>query len=356
MRNVASNVLLLLLLITLLTTVAVPAWSQPPRRQRFGFKRREPSAEELQVLERYGKREARVHDPSSIVRCKGEYWLFATGQGVQSWRSKDLDEWERGPRVFDELPDWVAREVPGNRGHFWAPDVVFHNGRYLLYYSVSRFGVNTSAIALASNKTLDPQDEGYQWQDHGVVIRSRRGDNFNAIDPAVLRTKAGESGSDELWLSFGSFWSGIKLVKLDPETGKRDAAAPAVHSIAAKKEIEAPHIFEHDGYFYLFVNWGLCCRGVRSTYNVRVGRSRRVTGPYVDQEGRDLREGGGTLFLKTDSVFIGPGHANVMQDGDKFWFSCHYYDGTDRGRSYLSIIPLTFSSDGWPSIAPLSLQ
>lgn len=306
-----------------------------------------PQADAESILRRNGKREARVHDPSSIVKCKDEYWLFATGVGVSSWRSRDLVKWERGPRVFSKIPAWVQEVVPTQRGHFWAPDVIVHNGRYFLYCSVSRFGVNTSAIALASNPTLDPGDPRYEWTDHGIVIRSAGRDNFNAIDPAVIKTDGG------LWMSFGSYWSGIKLIELDPETGKRIAPDSPVHSLARSRAIEAPHIFRNRDFYYLFVNWGRCCRGVESTYNIRVGRSRKITGPYLDKDGVDLMEGGGTLLLETDGPFIGPGHASIFGEDGKFWFSCHYYDGTRRGRPALAIRPLRWADDGWPVLEPV---
>jgi arabinan endo-1,5-alpha-L-arabinosidase len=300
-------------------------------------------------LARNGKRDARVHDPSTIVKCKDEYWFFATGPGVSSWRSKDLTRWERGPRVVEKLPAWVTNVVAEHRGYFWAPDVIFHEGRYLLYYSVSRFGVNTSAIALASNPTLDPADPEFRWTDHGIVVESRRDDNFNAIDPALIKTPDGQ-----LWMSFGSFWSGIKLIELDPATGKRVATNSPMHSLAHVEKIEAPFIYRHGDQYYLFVNWDNCCRGTNSTYNIRVGRSPQITGPYLDKEGKDMAHAGGTLLLGSDGAFIGPGHAGIFEEQGKYWLSCHFYDGTDHGASKLAIRPLRWEADGWPALDPAS--
>jgi arabinan endo-1,5-alpha-L-arabinosidase len=303
------------------------------------------------ILQSRGKIDVRVHDPSSIVRCKGDYWMFSTGNGITAWRAPDLKGWAQIGRVFTNLPPWVPTVAPSHRGHFWAPDVIHHEGRYWLYYSVSKFGVNTSAIALATNPTLDPADPAYRWTDHGIVIQSGQSDNFNAIDPAVLATESGD-----LWMAFGSFWSGIKLIQLDPTTGLRLSPKSPLHSLAQQEAIEAPHIHHHEGYYYLFVNWGFCCRGVDSTYNIRIGRSPVITGPYLDQNGRDLLQDGGTLLLDTDGPFIGPGHANVLREGDRYWFSCHFYDGTDRGRSRLAIVPLTWTPLGWPVIHPYSAR
>jgi arabinan endo-1,5-alpha-L-arabinosidase len=288
----------------------------------------------------------RVHDPSTIVKSKDEYWVFYTGRGVPSYRSKDLVRWEPGPRAFASPPSWVAEAVPENRGgmDFWAPDAIRLGDTYLLYYSVSRFGRNTSAIAVATNPVLDPGDPKHAWTDQGIVVRSSPRDDFNAIDPAVTLDAGGR-----LWMSFGSFWSGIKLIELDPATGKRSAPDSPMHSLARHDAIEAPFIYYHEGSYYLFVNWGRCCRGVNSTYNIRVGRSPEITGPYLDREGKDLAGEGGSLLLETDGPFIGPGHAGILKEGEDYWLSLHFYDGTRRGASTLAIRRLRWDEHGWPA-------
>jgi arabinan endo-1,5-alpha-L-arabinosidase len=301
-------------------------------------------------LAQLGKRGVAVHDPSTIVKCKDEFWLFYTGRGTPSYRSKDLVRWERGPAAFSRAPAWAAEAVPANRGglDFWAPDVIRLGDRYLLYYSVSTFGKNTSAIALATNPTLDPADPAFLWTDQGIVIQSNDKSDFNTIDPAAILDADGK-----LWMSFGSFWSGIRLIELDPKTGKRIAADSPVHSLARSDSIEASYIFRHGDYYYLFVNWGTCCRGADSTYNIRVGRCRAITGPYLDKEGKDLRTGGGTLLLATDGQFIGPGHAGIIQENDKFWMSMHFYDGSRRGAGTLAIRPLSWDAEGWPVVGEI---
>ena len=319
-----------------------------------------------------GSRGVRLHDPSSVVRCKDEYWLFATGAGVPSYRSRDLVTWEPGPRVFPGgAPAWALEAVPANRGgdDFWAPEVVGVGDRYLLYYSVSAWGRNTSAIGLASNATLDPGDPAYRWVDHGAVIRSAAGrDDFNAIDPAVTLDEADDQGGGgRLWLSFGSFWGGIRMVELDPATGLRVAADSPVHALAWKEQIEGPYVVRRGGHYYLFVAWGWCCRGAASTYNVRVGRAERITGPYLDRDGRDMRDGGGTLVLDRDGPFVGPGQPSVLVGpavaagagppaaapaaGSRDHLVCHFYDATTRrGRGTLAIRPLTWDEAGWPVV------
>jgi arabinan endo-1,5-alpha-L-arabinosidase len=287
-----------------------------------------------------------VHDPSTIVTCKSEYWFFSTGPGIASRRSKELGKWEAGPRVFSAPPAWTKSVVADFRGYFWAPDVICLKDRFLLYYSVSKWGKNTSAIGLAVNPTLDPADPNCHWTDCGSVIQSSAGDNFNAIDPCVTQDVSGR-----LWLAFGSFWSGIKLIELDPATGKRIAPDSPIRSLAHHDMIEAAYVYRHGAYYYLFVNWGLCSRGVNSTYNIRVGRSPDITGPYLDKSGVDMRRDGGSLFLGTRGSMIGPGHAGILSENGKDWLSCHFYDGKENGRPTLAILPLQWAADGWPEVA-----
>lgn len=295
----------------------------------------------------FGSRGIHVHDPGTPIRCKDEYWIFYTGRGIPSFHSKDLMTWKPGPRVFTNSPGWVAQAVPANRyTHFWAPDITREGDRYLLYYSVSSFGKNRSAIGLATNPTLDPADPNFKWSDAGIVVQSTNTDHFNTIDPAVCRTADGK-----LWLSFGSYWDGIKLIELDPKTGKRIAPDSPMYSLARNDSIEASFIYFHDGFYYLFVNWGTCCRGVNSTYEIRVGRSQKITGPYLDKDNREMLHDGGTLFLGTKGSFIGPGHAAIFSRDGKEWFSCHFYDGTRYGTSTLAIMPLHWTASGWPEIS-----
>jgi arabinan endo-1,5-alpha-L-arabinosidase len=283
-----------------------------------------------------GSRGVHVHDPSTIVKCGREFWVFYTGRGVPSYHSKDLVKWEAGPCVFTNAPAWTDQAVPAHRDdYFWAPDIIHAGDRYLLYYAVSTFGKRVSAIGLVTNPTLDPNDPKFQWTDYGPIVQSAETNDFNTIDPAIFKDADGK-----LWLAFGSFWSGIKLIELDPRTGKRITPDSSVYALAHNDSIEAAYIYRHDNFYYLFVNWGLCCRGTNSTYEIRVGRSKKITGPYFDMGGVDLMADGGTEFLKTNGPFIGPGHAGIIYENGKNWFSCHFYDGTRRGFSTLAVLPL----------------
>lgn len=300
-------------------------------------------------LEQSASRGIVTRDPSSIVKCKDEYWVFYTGRGVPSYHSKDLVKWERGPAVFKTAPEWIAGTVPENRNlSCWAPDVMKVGDRYLLYYSISSMGKMTSAIGLATNPTLDPNDPAYHWTDQGVVMRTQegqKGDAFNAIDPSVFHDSDGS-----LWLTFGSYWTGIKLIQLDPKTGKRIAPDSKIYSLAYNDSIEASYLCKHDDYYYLFVNWDGCCQGTNSSYNIRIGRSKTITGPYLDKAGSDLLKSGGSLFLaRANGPLFGPGHAGTLNAEGKNWFTSDFEgDVRMNGEATLAIMPLKWNADGWP--------
>ena len=176
-------------------------------------------------------------------------------------------------------------------------------------------------------------------------MRTQDGDGYNAIDPGVFHDRDGS-----LWLTFGSYWSGIKLVELDPQTGKRMAPDSKVFSTAYYESIEASYLCRHADYYYLFVNWGSCCQGPKSTYNIRIGRSKSVTGPYLDKAGVDMLHSGGSLFLATtNGPLFGPGHAGTLIAQGKDWFTSDF-EGDLRmgGKATLAVMPLHWNGDGWP--------
>lgn len=294
-----------------------------------------------------------VHDPVAIK--EGATWyVFCTGggragQGVLPIRtSPDLERWTSAGWVLDRLPDWASAEIPRARGA-WAPDISHRRGKYWLYYSVSSFGSRNSAIGLATNVTLDPQSPKYKWTDEGMVLRSyEEKDDWNAIDPnLVVETE------DRVWLTWGSFWSGIKMRRLDPATGKLSAEDATLYSLSSRPRtppiggsVEAPFIVKRGAWWYLFVSFDRCCRGAQSTYNVVVGRAAKVTGPYLDKSGKPMTEGGGTPVLEaTTPEWRGPGHQAIV--GDLIFY--HAYHAT-TGRPHLKIANLTWD-EGWPAIA-----
>lgn len=202
-------------------------------------------------------------------------------------------------------------------------------------------------IGLATNVTLDPTSPDYAWVDEGMVIRSRSSNNWNAIDPNLTFDEEGVP-----WLSMGSFWSGIKLHRLDSETGKLASEDAKLYAIASRGggPIEAPAIVYRDGYYYLFVSFDLCCRGVNSTYKIMVGRATTITGPYSDRSGKRMDEGGGDLVLAGDDRYRGPGGESVYLDGQTYRLVHHVYDMAKNGMPQLRIQDLTWTSDGWPAL------
>ena len=285
----------------------------------------------------------RVHDPSTIVQCGDDFWTFATGDGIKTLHSTNLTDWQFAKPALAANPPWAIDVAALHRDYFWAPDIIQANHRYMLYFSVSSWGKNTSAIGLATNVTLDPADPRFKWFDAGIVVRSFATNDFNTIDPAVILDKDGK-----MWMAFGSYWSGIKLIELDSNTGHRIAANSPMYSLAHHDSIEASFIHRRDTNYFLFVNWGQCCRGTNSTYEVRIGRSSKITGPYLDRDGRDMMFDGGTPFLDSKPPFYGPGHAGIINVAGQDWFSCHYYDGDNRGRSQLWVGKLSWDTNGWP--------
>ena len=300
-------------------------------------------------LAKAGKVDLGIHDPSTIIKQGDRYWVFGTGPGVIVAYSDDLIHWHRAGSIFKkgEYPKWITDVVPSQKGFFWAPDVIYHDGKYMVYYSVSAMGKRTSAIALATSPTLDTEADNFGWTDEGIVIQTTEDNDYNAIDPAILFDQEGR-----MWMVFGSFWSGIKLIELDPKTGKRITEDSPMHALAWYQSIEAAAMTFHDGHYYLFVNWGRCCSGMESTYNIRVGRSRDITGPYIDKDGKKLIDGEGSPFLGTEEPnFIGPGHVGVLNDDDgKQYVSVHFYDGSQDGKPMLAIRELQWDADGWPKL------
>lgn len=314
-----------------------------------------------------------VHDPV-MAQEGGTYYLFSTGNHIQVMTSTDRRRWTlRRGGALGPIPAWTRDSVPGFRSHVWAPDVLRWHGRWWMAYSCSTFGKNTSAIGLARCASLS----AFHWDDMGCLVSSRKDDNFNAIDPCFA-----VDDDDRVWLAFGSFWDGIQLVRLTTvsedlrqygswmrgtderlvvdSTFQRITLARRYHHNAPEglqnptsryaglNAIEAPFIFRHDGWYYLLVSWDYCCRGEKSNYRVVVGRSRHVSGPYLDREGRDMAQGGGTLVAQGDKrAFEAMGHCAVYTFGGDDVFVCHGYSVPLKGASILVQRRLRWDADGW---------
>ncbi|SDQ50928.1 arabinan endo-1,5-alpha-L-arabinosidase [Flagellimonas zhangzhouensis] len=301
-----------------------------------------------------------THDP--VVAKQGDtYYLFCTGPGITSFTSKDLKNWTQQDPVFPESPEWALEVAPGFNGHIWAPDITLYNGTYYLYYSISAFGKNTSAIGLVTNATLNPDDDNYKWEDQGIVIQSvPNRDLWNAIDPNLIFDENGTP-----WMAFGSFWSGLKMVKMNanlkevaqPEEwhtiARRDRDAGLADDDPGNAALEGPFIFKKGDYYYQFLSWDFCCRGEESTYKLMVGRSKSVTGPYLDKEGKRLDEGGGSMVIEGNKNWYGVGHNSVFTFDGKDYNFMHGYDASDNGLPKLIVKEVSWE-DGWPVVAPMN--
>jgi len=324
-----------------------------------------------------------AHDPV-MAQCEGKYYLFHTGEGIQIQSSPGMQNWTKEGQVFSSAPDWTFEVVSDFDNVMWAPDIQKYNGKYYLYYSVSKFGRNRSAIGVATNRTLDPEDPDYKWVDHGPVVQSVPGrDMWNAIDPNLAFDEKGTP-----WLTFGSFWMGIKIVKLKKNLTEIAKDSPSWHTIASRYRywklderdagdaanpelnydslysdstfkaarnteygaVEAPFIFKQNGYYYLFASWDRCCRGKESTYKIVVGRSKNIVGPYLDKNGKDMRYGGGTIIARGNEDWAAVGHPAAYNFEDTDYLVYHGYDMDDEGKAKLMISKIKWENR-WPTIS-----
>lgn len=297
-----------------------------------------------------------IHDPS-MTRQGRTWYLFSTGDpsggvnggDIQIRTSTNLRTWTLAGTVFSSIPAWITQRL-GPIPNLWAPDISYFGGLYHLYYAASSFGSNHSLIALATSPTLDPRSASYHWTDRGAVFSSNATDDYNAIDPALA---TGTNGSK--WLLFGSFWSGIKLLKLNPATGKPLAGRVHLYSLASTAPPdpeEGAYLVRHGGYDYLFVSKGTCCAGIGSTYQVIVGRSRALTGPYVDPRGRPMSSGGGMELLGSSQGMIGPGSGSIYTGPGGDLLVYHYYDAWNNGDPWVQIRRIVWGPSGWPITGP----
>jgi arabinan endo-1,5-alpha-L-arabinosidase len=267
-----------------------------------------------------------IHDPSTVVQCDGKYYTYGTGGS--SLVSDDGWTWSRGAN----LP---------RRG--LAPDVIHIGDRYYVYVAANIGAQPKAAINMIWSKSLDPKSPDYKWEEGGVVASSDGIEESNAIDPGVFRDPI----TGRLWLVYGSYFGFIREVELDPKTGTRINPKDKPRDLAIN--CEASDLMYHAGWYYLLATHGSCCRGADSGYNIRLGRSRNVTGPFLDAEGIDMIQGGGKLLIGSESRRIGPGHFGLLDLGNGVEkFSMHWEADLDRGgASVLDIRPLLWK-DGWP--------
>ena len=269
-----------------------------------------------------------IHDPSTVMLCEGKFYTYGTGGG--GLISDDGWTWHSGA------------QRPGGGA---APDVIKIGDRYLMAYGATGGGLgggHNGRILTMWNQTLDPKSPDFKFTEAVVVASSDGVEDCDAIDPSLML----DPTDGRLWLSYGTYFGFIRLVELDPKTGKHvEGNQPLNIGI----DCEATDLIYRDGWYYLLGTHGTCCSGANSTYNIRVGRSRKVTGPYLDNLGNDMLKGGGKLVAAASDRHLGPGHFGRMVLGDDVEkFSCHYEADLDRsGRSVLDIRPLLWK-DGWP--------
>jgi arabinan endo-1,5-alpha-L-arabinosidase len=269
-----------------------------------------------------------IHDPSTIMECEGKYYTFGTGGG--GLISEDGWTWNSG----------AVR--PGGGA---APDAIKIGDRYLVVYGATGGGLgggHTGRILTMWNKTLDPNSPDFKYSEPILVAQSDGIEDNDAIDPGLLL----DPNDGRLWCSYGTYFGFIRLVELDPNTGKRVEGNEAIN-IAI--DCEATDLIYRDGWYYLLGTHGTCCDGANSTYNIVVGRSRKVTGPYLDNMGRDMLKGGGKMVVAAGGRLVGPGHFGLFDLGDGVQkMSCHYEADLDQGgRSVLGIRPLLWKNE-WP--------
>lgn len=288
----------------------------------------------------------RVHDPV-MIKQDDTYYIFHTGNGVSIKTSSDRKEWTKAGSVFaeEELHSWHTDDIPDQDGHLWAPDIHYRDGKYHLYYSVSAWMNFDSSIGYATNTTLDPDDPDYEWVDEGKVISYENGgEGVNVIDPNIY-----VDDEDRVWLFYGSFQAGLRLVELDSETGMLKNDPPELTTITTELG-EGVFVVKGPEYYHMFASRGICCKGNDSTYQIVVGRSKTLEGPYRNKEDESWVENNYSLFLAGDQDEPGRGHNGFFTENDTTFIVYHAYTRSADGASLLNIKPLYMDEEGWPSL------
>ena len=292
------------------------------------------------------KGDLRVHDPV-MIKQDDTYYIFHTGRGVSVKTSKDMITWKNAGSVFskEQLPAWHKDDIPEQDGHLWAPDISFKNGIYHLYYSVSAWMNFNSSIGYATNTTLDANDPNYKWVDRGKVIDFRNGgEGVNVIDPNLFVDE-----NEKWWLLYGSYKAGLRMVELNPATGKLHNDTPSLTTLTTSLG-EGVFLIKGHGYYYIFASRGKCCKGVESTYQVVIGRSENIEGPYLTKDGKSWANNDYSVFLAGDYDEPGRGHNGFFTEGGVTYIVYHAYTRSADGASLLNIKPVYIDADGWPSM------
>ena len=302
-----------------------------------------------------------VHDPS-IIHAGDAFYTVSTHGYYQFRKSYDLISWEdEGKSCFDK--ESIARElkegieyckasVPKTReegSNFWAPDIIKVGDKYRLYYAISSFGSPLSYIGMAESDKIDGE-----YHQKGCVVKSKEGVPFpNAIDPSAIRDKNGK-----FYLVYGSFFGGIFLKELKKNGLAVDEGYGIKLAGGDMEAIEGPCLLfnKENGYYYLFLSYG----SLVDSYNVRVARAKKITGPYIDPQGRRLdkvKDGGAIIltsyhFSHQKDTFTAPGHNDVLKFRKNCFLAHHTRLNNDPSVSYLNIRQFAFNKFGWPVVFP----
>lgn len=290
------------------------------------------------------------HDPT-VYRDENGYILMSTNNNLAMWTSENMVKWSAKGNALTTpgWDNWLNEAVGGKHDGIWAPDLFHFNNQYGIFYCGSVFGKRTSAIGVATNANLDFSNPSAGWVDKGEVTRTTNSNNYNAIDADVVVTPNGE-----YWMTYGS-WNagGIRLIKLDSKTGKQASDDKTNYQIASRggSGIEGPSLIEHDGKYFLFTAWDVCCKQgneiEQTTYKTAMGRADKVNGKYVDRDGKDLNNGGGTILMQRYSRYVGPGGGEAFKDLNRIRFVHHYYDLNGDKYNHIHIRDVVFTDDNW---------
>lgn len=269
-----------------------------------------------------------IHDPSTIMECDGKYYTFGTGGGGL---------------ISEDGWNWYGGAVRPGGGA--APDAIKIGDRYLIAYSATGGGLgggHAGRVLTMWNKTLDPNSPDFAYTEAIEVAASINDEDCDAIDAGLFM----DPTTGRLYCTYGTYFGFIRMVELDPKTGAKvgDAQDPDIAI-----DCEATTMIYRNGWYYLLGTHGTCCDGVNSTYNIVVGRSRNVTGPFLDNMGRDMVAGGGKMVIDGEDRQFGAGHfGRYIEDEGVEKMSFHWEADLDRSaRSVLAIRPIVWVND-WP--------
>ena len=318
-----------------------------------------------------------IHDPSRVIITTTGQFISVTGKaqedgykcGLETWyRASPKDNWKPHECLFVDKPDWISKFVPTNDGAFWAPEFIDHER--ILYSVASNFddgGPSCTALAIAK------KEQGkIIWEDSGMPLtcttgkptKTKNGEiEVEAIDPAYIFSPNGKAylitggglihGTEvnpENFQPLSGNWFSIddpnwKTLARGPITDEEEEGIGDGH-----EWVEAPYVYYREGFYYLFVNWGACCRGAESDYNIRVGRSKKPLGPFLDKKGINMADGGGSLVLESEGTKRGPGHAGIWTNkNEQNILGFHYYDAKRDGISLYDERQIVWKNN-WPII------